>query len=84
MKKLVEFLAKNLVENGSAVKVSEETKEGVEIVKLTVDPSDMGRIIGREGKIIKALRSLVKIKSLKENKKVFLELMQNEGYPQDK
>ena len=79
MKELIEFLAKNIVENPDSVEVTEEEQDGLRVVKLVVHPDDMGRIIGREGKIIKALRSLVKIKSLKENRKIFLELVPVEG-----
>ncbi|OGY23424.1 MAG: hypothetical protein A2172_04315 [Candidatus Woykebacteria bacterium RBG_13_40_15] len=78
MRELIEFLAKSVVENEKAVIATEEKRDGVEIIKLSVDPVDMGKIIGKEGKIIKAIRSLVKIRSLKDNKKVFLELNQGE------
>jgi predicted RNA-binding protein YlqC (UPF0109 family) len=81
MKELIEFLAKNIVENPDSVAVTEEEQNGLKVVKLVVHPDDMGRIIGREGKIIKAIRSLVKIKSLKENRKIFLELVPVEGSP---
>jgi len=79
MKDLIEFLAKNIVENPDSVSVTQEEQNGLKVVKLVVHPEDMGRIIGREGKIIKAIRSLVKIKSLKENRKIFLELVPVEG-----
>jgi hypothetical protein len=79
MKELIEFLAKNIVENPDSVGVTQEEQNGLKVVKLVVHPDDMGRIIGREGKIIKAIRSLVKIKSLKENRKIFLELVPVEG-----
>jgi predicted RNA-binding protein YlqC (UPF0109 family) len=79
MKELIEFLAKNIVENPDSVDVTQEEQNGLKVVKLVVHPEDMGRIIGREGKIIKAIRSLVKIKSLKENRKIFLELVPIEG-----
>ncbi len=74
MKTLLLYLVKNLVQYPEKVKVSEENKDGLLILHLSVDPSDMGRVIGKEGKIIKALRALLHIRAAKENLRFSLDL----------
>ncbi len=70
MKELVEVIAKALVENPDEVVVI-ETKEGRDIVlELHVAPSDMGKVIGKQGRIAKAIRSVVKAASSKDNTRV--------------
>ncbi|MBO7333700.1 MAG: KH domain-containing protein [Lachnospiraceae bacterium] len=70
MKELVEVIAKALVENPDEVVVI-ETKEGRDtILELHVAPSDMGKVIGKQGRIAKAIRSVVKAVSTKENTRV--------------
>ena len=76
MKELVEVIAKALVENPEEVVVT-ETVEGKSIlVELKVAPSDMGKVIGRQGRIAKAIRSVVKAASSKGDKKVVVEIIQ--------
>jgi predicted RNA-binding protein YlqC (UPF0109 family) len=72
MKELLEFIVKSLVSKPKGVKITQET-EG-EIIRLTfkVDPEDMGLIIGRQGRIIKAIRTLIRTRGLAEKKKVQL------------
>lgn len=74
MKEIVEVIAKALVDNPEAVSVSETVKEDSIVVNLTVAPSDMGKVIGKSGKIAKAIRSVVKAASSKEDKKVSVEI----------
>ena len=70
MKELVEVIAKALVDNPDEVVVTEK-EEGKHItIELHVAPSDMGKVIGKQGRIAKAIRSVVKAASLGENKKV--------------
>ena len=70
MKELVEVIAKALVDNPSEVVVSEK-KDGRNImIELHVAPSDMGKVIGKQGRIAKAIRSVVKAASTRENLKV--------------
>ena len=70
MKERVEVIAKALVENPDEVVVI-ETKEGRDtILELHVAPSDMGKVIGKQGRIAKAIRSVVKAVSTKENTRV--------------
>ena len=76
MKKLVEVIAKSLVENPDEVVVT-ETENGEEIlIELKVASSHMGKIIGRQGRIAKAIRSVVKAASSKSDKKVVVDIIQ--------
>ena len=76
MKELVEVIAKSLVENPDEVAVTEtETPKGI-VVELTVASSDMGKVIGKQGRIAKALRTVVKAAASKEDKKVIVEIQQ--------
>lgn len=74
MKELVEHIAKALVNNPEAAQVSEtETEEGWDMV-LQVAPEDMGKIIGKQGRIAKAMRTVLKAAAAKDGKKVNLEI----------
>ncbi|MEG0215572.1 MAG: KH domain-containing protein [Hungatella sp.] len=74
MKELVEVMAKALVEHPDEVVVTETVKEGEILVELKVAPSDMGKVIGKQGRIAKAIRSVVKAAASKEEKKVIVEI----------
>ena len=76
MKELVEVIAKSLVENPDEVVVTETEKEDAVIVELKVGPADMGKVIGRQGRIAKAIRTVVKAAASKEDRKVIVEIMQ--------
>lgn len=76
MKELVEVIAKSLVENPDEVVVTETSNENTITVELRVAPSDMGKVIGKQGRIAKAIRSVVKAASSKENKKVNVDIVQ--------
>ena len=76
MKELVEVSAKALVENPDEVVVTETEKERVIVIELRVAPSDMGKVIGKSGRIAKAIRSVVKAASSGYNKKVVVDIMQ--------
>ncbi len=74
MKELAEHMARALVNNPDAAIVSEtETEEGWEL-KLQVAPEDMGKIIGKQGRIAKALRTVLKAAAAKDGKKVNLDI----------
>lgn len=76
MKELVEILAKALVDSPDEVVVTErEDAKGV-IIELKVAPEDMGKVIGKQGRIAKSIRSVVKAAAFKENKKVIVEIIQ--------
>ncbi|MCR4798267.1 MAG: KH domain-containing protein [Lachnospiraceae bacterium] len=78
MKELVEVIAKALVENPQAVEVSERENDRAIIVELKVAPSDMGKVIGKQGRIAKAIRSVVKAAASKEDKKVIVDIIDAE------
>ena len=75
MKELVEVMAKALVEHPEEVTVTETEKNGETILELKVAPSDMGKVIGKQGRIAKAIRSVVKAASSKDNKRVDVEII---------
>ena len=74
MKGLLEVIAKSLVDNPDEVVVTEkETEKGL-VLELKVAPSDMGKVIGKQGRIAKAIRSVVKAAASRENKQVSIEI----------
>ena len=74
MTNLVEVIAKSLVDEPKRVSVSqEETSQGY-IIKLKVAPNDMGKVIGKQGRIAKALRTVVKAAAIRRNEKVTVEI----------
>ena len=74
MKELVEVIAKALVDNPDEVVVTETEKEESTVIELKVAPSDMGKVIGKQGRIAKAIRSVVKAAASKEEKKVIVDI----------
>ncbi|MDO4939783.1 MAG: KH domain-containing protein [Lachnospiraceae bacterium] len=74
MRELVETIAKALVDNPDEVVVTEVEGDGILEIKLQVAPADMGRVIGRGGKIAKAIRAVVKAASSKDDRKVFVDI----------
>lgn len=74
MKELVEVIAKALVDNPNEVVVTESEKEDEIIIELKVASNDMGKVIGKQGRIAKAIRSVVKAASSKTDKKVIVEI----------
>lgn len=76
MKELVEVIAKSLVENPDMVVVTETENDREIVVELKVAQPDMGKVIGKQGRIAKAIRSVVKAASAKETKKVIVDIVQ--------
>lgn len=74
MKELVEYIARNLVDNPDAVVVNEHRGEYVVRVELTVDSEEKGKVIGREGKIARAMRTLVNAGATREGRRGVLEI----------
>ena len=74
MKELVEVIAKALVDNPDEVVVSETEKDKVIVVDLKVAQSDMGKVIGKSGRIAKSIRTVVSADSAKSDKKVIVEI----------
>ena len=75
MKELVEVIAKSLVENPEEVTVTERQSGKTTVVELKVAPSDMGKVIGKQGRIAKAIRAVVKAAASKEDKKVVVDIL---------
>ena len=75
MKELIFYIVKKIVENPKDVKIEEIDGERIKILKLQVAQEDIGKLIGRGGKTIKALRTLLSAASLKEGKKFTLEVV---------
>ncbi len=75
MKELVEYIAKSLVSDPSAVSVTEITRKTLVIIELRVAQDDMGRVIGREGRVANAIRSLLRVSAAKQGKRVSLEIV---------
>ena len=74
MKELVEVIASALVDNPSEVVVTEtETEEGI-VLSLTVAPADMGKVIGKQGRIAKAIRTVVRAAGSKGDKKIMVDI----------
>lgn len=76
MKELVEVIAKSLVDNPEEVIVTETENDKSIVIELRVAQSDMGKVIGKQGRIAKAIRAVVKAAASKADKKVIVEIMQ--------
>ena len=76
MKELVEVIAKALVDNPDEVIVTQTVEEdGIIVLKLNVAREDMGKVIGKKGRIAKSIRTVVKTVAIKENKKVVVDIV---------
>lgn len=75
MKELVEYIAKSLVDDPDQVEVTEIPGTTSVIIELRVAPDDMGRVIGRDGRVANAIRVLLRVVAAKENKRVTLEII---------
>ena len=75
MKELLLYMAKNLVDDPEAVTVTEVTDEEGKILQLRVAPGDMGKVIGRQGRIAKEIRTIVKTVAQRTGEKVTVEIV---------
>ncbi|PWL51717.1 MAG: KH domain-containing protein [Clostridiales bacterium] len=75
MKELLYYIARSIVDHPDAVSVNEVTRDDMLILELSVDPSDMGKVIGRQGKIAKSIRSVVKAAAIRENIRVNVDIV---------
>ncbi len=75
MRELVELLAKSLVDNPDQVSVDVVEREKSLVLELKVAPEDMGKVIGKQGRIAKAIRTIVKAAATREGKKVVVDIM---------
>lgn len=75
MKELLEFIAKSLVDDKDAVSVTENETESSITLELHVSESDMGKVIGKQGRIAKAIRTVIRSASAKTGKKVIVDII---------
>lgn len=75
MKELIALIAKSLVKQPEAVSVTVTVKGDVEVYEVHVAPEDMGKVIGKQGRIAKAIRAVAKAAAIKENKKISVDIV---------
>jgi len=75
MKELVEYIVKSIVADPDKVNITEENSEGVILIKLEVAPEDKGRVIGRQGRVAEAMRTLLRVKAAQDDTRVRLEIV---------
>jgi hypothetical protein len=76
MRELVEVIAKSLVDHPDEVVVTEKETDKAIVVELKVASEDMGKVIGKQGRIAKSIRTVVKAAATKDDKKVIVEILQ--------
>ena len=75
MTELVEYLARRLVDDPDSVRVETEERDDALVLLLHVAPDDVGKVIGRQGRIARALRAVVRAGGARENRRVLLEIV---------
>ena len=75
MKDLVEIIAKSLVDHPEQIAVTETEEDGIIKIDLTVAPEDMGKVIGKQGRIARAIRTVVKAAGMKTDEKVIIDIV---------
>jgi len=75
LKTLLEYLARRLVSRPEDVRVEEVEKDGMTVLRLSVAQEDLGKVIGRQGRIAHALRTVVKASAVKEDRRVTVEIL---------
>ncbi len=77
MRELVEYIAKNLVDQPDEVRVVEREEPGAIVLELTVAQEDMGKVIGKQGRIAKAIRTVVKAATTRSDKKYVVDIVED-------
>ena len=75
MDELVLFIARSLVDQPDAVKVEMREEDDAFVIELSVDPADVGKVIGKQGRIAKAIRTIVKAASVDAEKKYVVDIL---------
>ena len=75
MKELLEFIARNLVDEPDAVRVTEEQEGGTTFLRLEVDPDDVGKVIGRGGRVARGIRAVMRAAALRAGTNVNVEIL---------
>lgn len=76
MKELIEYIAKSLVDHPDSVKVTEVEGERTSVIELSVVKEDLGKVIGKQGKTARAMRTILSAASTKEKKRAILEIIE--------
>ncbi len=76
MEELVRFIVGELVDNKDAFEVSSQVEDGINVINIYADKEEIGKIIGKQGRIAKAIRTIVKAGSGKDSKKVSVEIIE--------
>lgn len=82
MQELLNLILKNIVTNPEAIQITMAEEEGREVYTITVDPADMGRVIGKSGKVIKAIRALAHVVAIRQGKHFRINLADENGTTQ--
>lgn len=83
MKKLLDYIIPNIVDHPEAVIITENETPSGTIISIEVGQEDMGRVIGKEGKVIKAIRQIARVISIRQNKKIHIDVVdKNSNDPQ--
>lgn len=77
MKKALEYIVSQIADDPKKVEINEQEDQGIINFTITVASSDMGKIIGKNGKVIRAIRNIVKISAIKQNKKINIAIAEN-------
>lgn len=77
MKDVLNFIITSIVDNPKEIKIKEEESDDVINYEVSVAKEDMGKVIGKNGKIIKAIRNVLRIPAVKQNKKIYISLLEN-------
>ena len=76
MKDTLSFIVSGIVQKSESVEITEEENQGIVNLTVKVDSEDMGKIIGKEGKVIKAIRNLMRIPGVLQGKKIYITLVE--------
>lgn len=74
MKDTLHYIVTTIVDNPDAVTIEEQEEDGIDNLIITVAPEDMGKVIGKEGKVIRSIRNIMRIKAMKLNKRIKISL----------
>jgi len=77
MKKSLKYIVTQIVDDPEKVEINEQEENGMINFSIMVAPSDMGKLIGKNGKVIRAIRNVIKISAIKQNKKINIALLEN-------
>jgi len=79
MKDTLHFIVSAIVDAPDAVAIEEREEDGITNLIITVAPDDMGKVIGKEGKVIRSIRNIMKVKAMKSDKRIKISLSETES-----